>query len=68
MVALDSGVTMARDKVVYDRRVVVSDLEKYIFKQVTRWRCNWTVPRGAAGGAGYGHGVDKLNWKKGWLD
>ena len=50
---------------VYVRRVVVSDLEKYIFKQITRWRCNWTVPRGAVGGAGYGHGVDKLDWKKG---
>ena len=43
---------LARDKVVQKSNAAASSLMMYIFKQVTRWLCTWTVPRGAARGTG----------------
>lgn len=47
----DCGMAVARDKVVQKNNAAASLLMMYIFKQVTRWLCTWTVPRGAARGA-----------------
>ena len=46
------GMEIARDKVVHKNNTAASSLMMYIFKQVTRWLCTWTVPRGGARGTG----------------